>query len=463
MEKKWKNKVIPEPFLQFKRELEASHPEPRYGLRNYGPLDFNTGRRPLDFQLKIGLICKESDQDRILRFFNGLNREWDPRMKGSKVKYAGFENIYKSELELPEKHEILTFSIHEIKSLLKSDLPFESILHMYRQKIEEFKDIYRGDSVLAIQVPKDFSQYFIYGWKDLRNEIKGICVTKGIKSQLLTERALGSKFLCDNYWNLSLGLYVKAGGVPWKIKGEENYNCYIGVSFGIKKSKEKQDILIGLAEVFDEFGEHVTIETIECAADKNEFFYSKGGYHVRQKKVEELLKLALEGYKNKRERYPEIMTIHKTSSFEENEKHGFLNVLGDKCNLINVVNRTDLKLIPETGGFPPTRGSYWKIDKQNCLIYTTGVVDISEHNRNIFDKTYPGIGTSRPLELNINHNADDLETIASDLFKLTKMNLNSSRLMNREPITIELSRKVADILKTGVKPERILKDFRYYI
>jgi len=43
------------------------------------------------------------------------------------------------------------------------------------------------------------------------------------------------------------------------------------------------------------------------------------------------------------------------------------------------------------------------------------------------------------------------------------MNWNTTALMNKEPVTIEYARKVIDVLKTGLKAEGFLKDFRYYI
>jgi hypothetical protein len=43
------------------------------------------------------------------------------------------------------------------------------------------------------------------------------------------------------------------------------------------------------------------------------------------------------------------------------------------------------------------------------------------------------------------------------------MNWNTTVLMKKVPITIEYARKVNDILKSGIEPEGILKDFRYYI
>jgi hypothetical protein len=461
--KRWKVVSLAEPNLQFKRELDAVHPEPRYGLRNYGPLDFNTGRRPSDFEIRIGLICKDADKTRILNFLDGLRKKWSPDMKGSRVGYPGFEDVYKTTFALPSSENILTFTNEDIASALNSKEPFNSIRHIYEQKIEDFQNISREESVLALHIPSDFAGYFKYGGLDLRNEIKAVCVRKRQKTQILTEKTLQSAFSCDNYWNLSVGVYVKGGGMPWKISGEENYHCYVGVSFGVKKTEHEQMILIGLAEIFDEFGEHITIEAVDCSAEKNEFLWLADGYHVSENKSKELMDIAMKRYKEYRNRFPEITTVHKTSSFKEkDEKEGFLKGIRGSCNLVHIKYGTHLKLIADES-YPPRRGSYWEIDDLTALLYTTGVVLINRPNEYIFDETYPGIGTARPIELGMDYKVSSSETIAQDTLKLTKMNLNTAKFMNRRPITTVLSGKVVNILKTGIEPKGILTDFRYYL
>ena len=462
MASNWTKETWAEPYLQFKRELDAVHPEPRYGLKNYGPLDFNTGRRPTEFGIQAGLICKEKDRKRVLAFLNGLEKSWDPKMKGSKVKYSGFEDIYKAPLNLPTDEEVIIINDEEIGWTLENDDPFNAIVHLFRQKIEDHQSIAPEKNVLVVHIPEDFAKYFKYANRDLRNEVKAICVSRKQKTQIITERTLQSTYPCDNYWNLSIGFYVKAGGMPWKVAGRENYNCYIGISFGIDQTGEKQVILIGLAEVFDEFGEHVTIEAVDCSAEENEFILLADGYHINKQKSQELMTMAINRYKEWRNRSPELTTVHKTSSFKTGEKEGFLEGISGSSNLVHLKYKTDLKLIPD-GGYPPRRGVFWKIDDQTSLLYTTGVVAINKPNEYIFDETYPGIGTARPVELSIDHSISDAKTIALDVLKLTKMNLNTTRLMSRRPITTSLSRKVVNVLKTGIRPEEIYKDFRYYI
>jgi len=455
----WKQVIWPEPRLQFKREPGASHPDPRYGLRNYGPLDFNTGRRAAQFAVKLVVLCKNSDKARIEKFLKGLTESYKVTSAGSRVEYPGFEDIYKARLELPKATDYWLLNNEEIKRCIEAANPFESILYLYNQKLEDIAKGGATDRVLVLHIPAEFDPPVVHDGRDLRAEIKALGIRKRLKTQIITERALTSTLPCDNYWNFSVALYTQAGGLPWKIEGPENFNCFVGVSFGIKKTANGQDVLVGLAEVFDEFGEHVTIEAVDCRAEAHEFFETEGEYHLEAVKAEQLIKLAVESYRNDRNKLPEVLTIHKTTSFKRGERDGFLRGGVDKVNLVHVKGKTHLKLIPD-GGYPPKRGTFWKIDERTGLLYTTGVVSIGKQ---FHDETYPGLGVAHPLELETCHAVSIIEDIALDLLKLTKMSFNSTKVMLREPITLGLAEKVVQVLKTGITPEGVFKDFRFYM
>jgi argonaute-like protein implicated in RNA metabolism and viral defense len=89
------------------------------------------------------------------------------------------------------------------------------------------------------------------------------------------------------------------------------------------------------------------------------------------------------------------------------------------------------------------------------ILYTTGYIEDF--------RTYPGAATASPIEINRNYGETELKKLAEQIFALTKMNWNTTALMNKEPVTIEYARKVIEVLKTGLEAEGILKDFRYYI
>ncbi len=444
--------IIPlkEPQLQFSTGRHNLAIDPRFGLATFHPLDCNTGRREFS-SVDIGVLAKEGEIKTVLNLLNRLNSNFEPNRKGSKVGYKGFKKIYKSPINIPETREdrIIAITNSEINEIIGREGAFENIIRLYNSKIQQYVDDNRARDVLILQMPEIFESYFKFNYEDLRAHIKALCVKKHVYTQILTKASFRPFDMCDNMWNLSLGLYVKAGGAPWKLESGEENTCFIGIAFGIKTEEGGQEILVGLAEVFDVFGESVTIKVVE------DEFEREVGLHLSEGKASRLIKTAIVGYESEKREKPKRVIIQKTSSFNEAEKEGIEDALGDILyDLVHIQLNTSLKLIPN-GGYPPNRGTFWKINQEKGVLYTTGYVEEF--------RTYPGPATASPIEINKNRGNTDLKTLAEQIYGLTKMNWNTTILMNKEPITIKYARKVNDILKSGIEPEGILKDFRYYI
>lgn len=438
-----------EPQLQFSTGKHNTASDPRHGLASYHPLDYVTGRRNFS-SIDIGVIAKENDVKRVLNLLNELNKEYRPISAGSRIKYTSFGNIYKSSLNIPEvgDSKVITFSSSDTNGKSEKGYSFDNIIELYNSKIQQYRDNNRGRSVLVLQLPENFEEYFKIDHEDLKAHIKTLCIRKGVYVQILTQNSLEAHDPCDNMWNLSLGIYVKAGGVPWKLEIGEEGTCFIGIAFGIKRNSSGQDILIGLAEVFDLFGESVTIKVVEDS------YNSEVGLHLSAEKSERLIRLAIEGYEGEKGEKPHEVIIHKTTFFNSDEKNGIENGLGDiSHNFVHVKLNTSLKLIPDHG-YPPQRGVFWKMNDKQGILYTAGRIE--EFG------TYPGAATPSPIEIDRNKGNINVEKLAKQILGLTKMNWNTTVLMNKEPATIKFARKVCDMLKAGLEPEEILKDFRHY-
>ena len=445
-------KTIPlrEPQLQFSVGKHNLATDPRFGLATFHPLDYNTGRREFS-SVDLGVLASEDEIRTVLNLLNNLDNRVGSKIRRSKVEYKGFVSIYGIPINIPEigSDKVISISNSEINEIIGRVDAFENIIRLYNSKIQRYVDNNRGRDVLVLQIPEIFKRYFKYNYEDLRSHIKALCVKKHVYTQILTQGSLRAHDRCDNMWNLSLGLYVKAGGVPWKLESREENTCVIGIAFGIKKRSMGQDILVGLAEVFDVFGESVTIKVVEDG------YNSDVGYHLSNEKAQRLIKAAIEGYVSEKYEEPEKVIVHKTSFFNREEKLGIENAIPNiSYDLVHVQLNTSLKLIPN-GGYPPNRGTFWKINDKKGILYTSGYVEEF--------RTYPGAATASPIEINRNYGDTELKILAEQIYGLTKMNWNTTALMNKKPITIEYGRKVSDILKSGVEAEGILKDFRYYI
>jgi hypothetical protein len=448
--------VWTEPQLRFKLGIQESIIDPKVGLLVHGPLDFNSKRRKFS-EIRLGLICKEPS--RIITFLNKLN-SYFPSQKVGDRPYKGFQTIYRVPIRIPSESEVVQLTDQEVSKVLGMENTFEKIVQLYDEKIQEFHDRMRGRyDVLIIQIPKELGRYDNpQKSQNLRSSLKALAIRREIVTQVLTEKTLTSTYECENRWNLSLGLYVKAGGVPWMLKEFTNTKSFIGIAYGIRKLESGQSVLSGLAEIFDEFGEHVSMVSITSEAFGKDFtLETDGSYHLSEEKITSLIEKLIQEYKRRIGNLPEKVVLHKTTFFNASEKRGVGSVLaklGIIYDLVNIIENPSLRMFT-SDKMAPSRGTFQKINETTGLIYTTGYVKSLE--------TYPGIGIPKPLEFHIDEGKTKLEKLGKEILALTKMDWNNTNLMLREPVTTKYASNIVEILKAGLQPHELVKDIRYYM
>lgn len=450
------NKAIQwsEPELRFKLGIQERIIDPRVGLAKYGPLDSNTKKRSFS-KIRLGLICKDFDE--IVGFLEKLNKTF-PRQKIGDIPYTGFKSVYKVPIVLPDKNKTTFITREEVDEVRKAKDAFDSIINLYNSKTQQFHDEMRGKyDVVVIQVPKEFTRYEAPG-KVVRTFAKIHTIRRQMMSQFITEKALTYRYDCDNMWNLSVALYTKSGGTPWMLKEFSKTKCFIGIAYGIKRIESGQRVLAGLAEVFDEFGAHVTMTSITGEAfGKDYILETDGSYHLSRKKIASLVEKLINEYIRKVGNPPENVVIHKTTFFNPDEKAGINKVMSkhkSSYDLVHLIQNPSQRLFT-TQRPPPLRGTFWPMGMDLALLYTTGVVESFG--------TYPGIGIPKPFEVARDEGATELDILAKQVLALTKMDWNNTTLMNGEPVTTKYASRIVEFLKAGLKAEEIVKDIRYYM
>src|SRR5690606_41074104 len=75
----------------------------------------------------------------------------------------------------------------------------------------------------------------------LHDFIKAITAIQNIPSQVLREsKVIQYRCRCSVMWRQSIALYVKAGGVPWKLSTMDEDSAFIGLSYSTRRSEERR-------------------------------------------------------------------------------------------------------------------------------------------------------------------------------------------------------------------------------
>jgi hypothetical protein len=236
-------------------------------------------------------------------------------------------------------------------------------------------------------------------------------------------------------WNFFCALYYKAGGIPWRLARESTdlMTCYIGISFYHDPASES--LRTSVAQVFNERGEGMVVRGGPALLDE-----SDKTPHLSQQDAEHLLSQAVEAFRREHRTSPARLVCHKSSYFSKAELDGsgaaVKHLRLDGYDLLSL--RPSHTRLYRSHSYPPLRGTAL-VHSEGCLLYTQGSVD--------FYRCYPGLYAPRTLDVQLDHAEAGEIGLLTELLALTKMNWNSTELINLEPITLSAARSVGGILR----------------
>lgn len=467
-----KIEFLDEPELEFGAD---KHVDIRFGLRNYGPLDFQEPDSPKQINVGIvgtrediegveawldkcrsGIPAKESAQPNLFSDFPGftrsgnlkctlytsasLQRDISPR------EFMRLKNAKSVSLTVEQGVKLFLAEIEGLASKNKNIhviicAPPTTLLQAMNS--EETKATDPATGKMTEQTKTDLP--------DFHDLLKARAMAFGIPIQVILpstydeskrplqkrRRALRtSQDEATRAWNVHVALYYKAGGVPWRLirRPEQYAACYVGVSFF--QARDKSQLLTSVAQVFNERGEGMAVRGSAAFIDKDDL-----QIHLTAQNAFLLLDKALRTYEGEHHHMPARVVLHKSSRFSEDEKRGFRQALeANHARSLDLVSIYDSELrLFRLGAYPPLRGTFLRLSDRSSILYTRGSVE--------FFETYPGMYVPQSLGLRF----EDIESaplsLAAEILALTKMNWNNTQFDGYEPITLAASRKVGRILK----------------
>ena len=321
-------------------------------------------------------------------------------------------------------------------------------------------DVRRHSRDLFDERPIDMYDFSV----DFRRQLKARAMEFGIPIQIVRESTLIPREttgldkrnltkLSDRAWNLGAALYYKAGGRPWRVGSARPGVCYIGLAFRRLESSPDPRSGACAAQMFLKSGEGVVF--------RGEFgpWYSPQDklFRLTPDEASNVMRGVIQAHKDQGGEDLQEIFLHARSDVSKEEFGGFKRGCPEGVKLVGIrvrPTRDGLRLY-RPGKWVVLRGTTWIRGRQRAYLWGSGFKPSV--------LSYDGQETPRPLRIDIQHGHADIAQVAADVLALTKLNYNTCRVGDAQPVTVRFSDAVGEIL-IGNPTIRVRRpQFKFYI
>jgi hypothetical protein len=256
---------------------------------------------------------------------------------------------------------------------------------------------------------------------------------------------------------MSIALYVKAGGIPWKLaplNGVPEGTAYIGLAYALRGNAREAHFVTCCSQVFDADGGGMQFVAFEARDPVADDWKARHNPFLSRTDMRAVMARSLALYQARNGgRLPRRLVVHKTTSFKPEELKGCL----DATAAVPEVECIEIGSSPawrgvwlkpskmrgehsRPDGYPVPRGTMLMRSGTSALLWVAGNAPSAALEGDYYQgkKSIP-----RPINLIRHAGVGAMELTALEALALTKMDWNNDALYDPVPVTINYSQKLA--------------------
>jgi hypothetical protein len=300
---------------------------------------------------------------------------------------------------------------------------------------------------------------------DFRRQLKARAMEFGVPIQIIRESTLrpddhnrwGQRQLSPlshRMWNLGTALFYKGGGKPWKLASARDGVSYLGIAFRRAEGAYGDQTAACAAQMFLDSGDGLVF-----LGEYGPWYSPEHRqFRLTRNAAKALMTGALKTHQDLHGPPLKEVFLHSRSDISAEEFAGYAEGCPPGVKLVGIrvrsARRAGLRLF-RLGQFPVMRGTVWQMSDSSAYLFASGFKERLN--------TYDGWENPAPLQIDIQHGSADLQSVATDILGLTKLNYNTCLLGDAEPVTIAYSDAVGEILVSNPTIKTRRPQFRFYI
>ncbi|MFH1969018.1 MAG: hypothetical protein ABIJ53_01730 [Verrucomicrobiota bacterium] len=448
---------LPEPKLAFHPDRTSDREvHPLRGLLRFGPHSSGLVPDPI----RVATLAPAGERSRLYNFMKELNSVYEPtERKDYLPEWPGFRRIFGVHMRGAGGGCHIELDKQLETEFLSSATPHIVLADRLVRAIQGLEARRTEFDVLFIYLPKRWAPGYVgvVGEDfDLHDHLKATTAARRLPVQVVLEdRALTYPYRASVMWRIGLALYVKAGGVPWKLAETDPETAYIGLSYAVRPPEsDRPRFVTCCSQVFDAEGSGLEF----VAYDAHEVEVQRENPFLSRTEMFRVLTRSIALYRRRHAgRSPRRVMVHKNTEFKPDEVDGAMEALHlceavDLVQIVEDVGWRGVRIDRDRGdgkkgeptAFPVSRGTVIGLGPREALLWTHGDAPGICERGSYFQGAR---STPRPLRLvrHAGHGPWDETAIA--VLGLSKMNWNNDALYDPLPVTMSYAKVLARVVK----------------